>query len=196
MSRFRRVSPALGLLLLSAAPPAVAGTPNWSEVLHVQDGRFNNAPRVDADPWRAGARLAWKAQIGTDSNTRQIAVGADDFVDPPGWVLQDLTSNPSSKEFPDVAVTPDSVTHVVWREAVGPGDWQIQYASDRTGVWSSPRQLTFDATVKGSPRIAATGVVHIAYSTLESGTSNDEICTCSTTPSRTRRPSCRSPTTT
>jgi len=145
----------------------------------VQDGRFNNAPRVDIDPWAAGVRLAWKAQIGTDSSTRQIAVGSWYVLSqPPVWALQDLTSNVSSKEYPDIAVASDSVTHVVWREAVGPGDWQIQYATDRSGVWSAPRQLTFDATVKGAARIAVpdtSGIVHIAYSTLESGTSNDEI---------------------
>jgi len=121
VSGFHRFAPALsGLLLAVPAPPAVASTPEFNEILHLQDGRYSNAARVAYEPWTGALRLAWKAQLGTDSSTRQIAVGARTWdTQPPGWALQDLTTHPSSKEYPDIAVTSDSVSHIVWREAVG-----------------------------------------------------------------------------
>lgn len=160
------------------APPAAAGSGVWEDILHLQDGRYNNAARLDYDWYRNELRMAWKWQVGTDSNTRQIAAGNWSDWPLPLWTFDDLTGNVSSKEYPDVAVTLDGVAHVVWREHLGGGDWQAFYAGDRGGAWSPPIQLTFDATVKGSPVIAAadtSGFVHIAYSTLETGSTNDEI---------------------
>jgi len=72
----------------------------------------------------------------------------------------------------------NGVAHVVWRESLGGGDWQIFYADDRGGAWSTPAQITFDTTVKGSPVIAvgdSSGIVHIAYATAEPTLANNEI---------------------
>ena len=175
MTRLRL--PLLLPAVLALVSPVRAGAPDWSEELHLVDGRYNNAARLAVDRFDGIVRIAWKAQLDTDSNTRQIVTGKRDAV-PPSWSWQDLTTNVSSKEYPDICVTVDGVAHVVWREHLGGGAWQVMYANDRGGAWSGPRQLTFDATVKGSPVVAAidsSGVVHIAYSTLETGTTNDEI---------------------
>jgi hypothetical protein len=186
MSRLApRTRPARAVALLPLAPVlvallvplAAAGDLGWAEEDVIADGRYNNAARLSFHELAGYVGLAYKAQIGTDSNTRQIAAGSRTG-DPPAWPVADITANVSSKEYPDIAVSADSVAHVVWREHLGGGDWQIFYATDRAGSWSTPRQLTFDATLKGAPVIAArdsTGMVHIAYPLLEDGTTNDEI---------------------
>jgi hypothetical protein len=145
------------------------------EILHLQDGRFNHAPRLAEDVSDWSTRLVYATQLGTNSNTQQVAAGVRQ--DPNIWSFGDVTSNVASKEFPDVAVTENGVAHVVWRESLGGEAWQIFYANDAGGSWSAPRQITFDAFVKGVPRIdvaADTVFVHVAYSTLEPG-SADEI---------------------
>jgi hypothetical protein len=179
MRSARRFAPCLVVALLGAAPSHAGAVP-WTEVLHLQDGRFNNAPRIAMDIHGGTVRLAYKAQVGTDSNTRQIAAGEYDYE---SWSFADLTANVSSKEYPDVAVGWNGVAHVVWREHLGGGAWQVFYANDEGGTWSAPLQLTSDAAVKGSPVIAVppifpvpdTTLVHIAYSTLQPGTTDDEI---------------------
>lgn len=176
MFRVRRSTLPILLLLALLRPSPAAGA--WAEILHLQDGHYNNAARIDYDAFGGQLRMTWKWQIDTDSNTRQIAAGTYGGSPTPTWSFDDLTTATSSKEYPDIAVSPDGVAHVVWREHLGGGNWQVLYTDDRTGVWAAPTQLTFDATVKGSPVVAApdaTGLVHIAYSTLETGTTNDEI---------------------
>ena len=180
MSCARRTIPYAALLVVVFAlvPPRSAAASAWTEILHLQDGHYNNAARIDFDPYGGELRLTWKWQIDTDSNTRQIAAGTYGGSPPPAWSFAYLTTATSSKEYPDIAVSPDGVAHVVWREHLGGGNWQILYTNDRTGTWATPEQLTFDATVKGSAVIAApdsSGIVHIAYPTLESGTTDDEI---------------------
>jgi len=173
----RTLLPLLAVLIPLLLPAPASGS-LWEEILLLQDGRYNNAARIDFDWMHGELRMAWKWQVGTDSNTRQIAAGTWGGYPTPSWTFDDLTANVSSKEYPDVAVTLDGVSHVVWREHLGGGNWQVFYADDRGGAWSTPVQLTFDATVKGSAVIAAadtSGFVHIGYSTLETGTTNDEI---------------------
>ncbi|HMB68186.1 MAG TPA: hypothetical protein VKU85_02705 [bacterium] len=168
---------AVGSMGTPAPPPGLAAGAAWDQILHLQDGRYNNAARIAYDVTNGEVRLAWKYQVGTDSNTRQVAAGAWPGT-VPGWSFTDLTANVSSKEYPDVAVAPDGVAHVVWREHLGGGNWQVFHADDRGGAWGSPTQLTFDATLKGSAVVAVGdpgGIVHVAYSTLESGSDNDEI---------------------
>jgi len=172
---------ALSPLLIIPLSSADAGTAPWQEILHLQDGRYNNAARMAENVPDGTMCLAYKAQVGTDSNTRQIAAGTWDS---DTWSFGDVTANTSSKEYPDVAVTYNGVTHLVWRESVGGGVWQVFYANDAGGSWSASRQITHDTPVKGSPTIAAdpgltigadTVFVHVAYSTLETGTADDEI---------------------
>lgn len=184
MSRRRSLARPSILLLLAAAAfagPDASRAAGWTEILLLQNGLYNNAARLAFDEAAGELRLAYKSQLDTDSNTRQIGAGLYDFQD---WSIGDITQNVSSKEYPDVAVSPAGTVHVVWREAVGGGAWQIFHARNVGGQWTAPQAITFDATVKGSPRIAlrpvapaadTTGVIHVVYSTLEAGSTNDEI---------------------
>ncbi|MCA9753285.1 MAG: T9SS type A sorting domain-containing protein [Gemmatimonadetes bacterium] len=177
MCRF--TGPAIAVLALALSPrPGLAGSGDWNEDFVIRDGLYNNAARVAYDPMLGAAYLAYKHQVGTSSPSRQIAVAARADQSPPLWTPQDITANTSSKEYPDLVVGDDGVTHVVWREDLGGGNWQVRYTNDRGGSFTPPISLTSDLTVKGSPVITARGlndVVHIAYSTLETGTANDEI---------------------
>ncbi|MBZ0269570.1 hypothetical protein K8I85_15575, partial [bacterium] len=175
----RRLATLAALTLLLAPGGARAG--GWTEILLLRNGLYNNAARLAYDPSTGYVELAYKSQLDTDSNTRQIGAGTYDFQ---GWSIGDVTSNASSKEYPDIVVSGNGVVHAAWREHLGGGDWQIFHAMRTGGQWSVPQPITFDATVKGSPRIAlqpalvgadTTGILHVAYSTLEPGTTNDEI---------------------
>ena len=143
----------------------------WTHATILEDGRFNNAATVRVAPDDA-IHTAHKWQIDVNSNTRQIAHGTDASG---SWIFESLTSVPSSKEYPHLDL--GGGVHVVWRQHLGSGNWQLFYSNNTSGSFFAPRQLTFDAHVKGTADIAVDSdeMVHIAYFTMDSGSADDEI---------------------
>lgn len=70
------------------------------------------------------------------------------------WSNPLIISNKSGQDLePSIAIDPDDVPHVVWRN--GPGNWEIYYTKYVNGDWTTPMNISANASGSHFARVAA-----------------------------------------
>jgi len=84
------------------------------------------------------------------------------------WTREQITSNQEEDSSPSITIDQDGFIHVAWIWENGSGNYKINYATNRSGIWSIQTIVNSQLGPFGSgasPQLALdpTGIAHIVY---------------------------------
>ena len=123
--------------------------------------------------------MAENPQIAVDANGTVHVVWTEDIEGTPEiyyayksastWLTENVSQNPGASRDPQLVVQSNGTAHLLWRDTTNtPGVYNIYYAR-RTTAWTTPVQVSDNATSVEAPRLAVEsgGIAHAVWSAGE-----------------------------